>query len=256
MNDPTALLKRLDEIGQALERTGGALALIGLGSVGTERDRMDSYSDLDFFVIVQAGQKSRFLNNLGWLSAPCPLAYTFLNTADGYKALYEDGIFAEFAIFEPEELDHIPFAAGQIVWQSPDAPDNLSAPRYVPPTPESHPAEWLIGEALTNLYVGLGRYWRGEKLSAMRFVQGYAVDRVLELIETLETPQPGHQDRFVRERRFEQRYPLLAQHLPTFTQGYDATPASARAVLEFLSEHFEVNPTMAGLILSLCLPRE
>ena len=40
-----------------------------------------------------------------------------------------------------------------------------------------------LGEALTNLYVGMAREKRGEKLSAMRFIQGYAVDRLLELAE-------------------------------------------------------------------------
>ena len=43
--DPQSLLKRLDEIGQSLERSGHALALLGLGSVGLELDRLDSYSD-------------------------------------------------------------------------------------------------------------------------------------------------------------------------------------------------------------------
>ena len=47
--DTHFLLKRLDDIGQSLERSGHALALIGLGSVGVELDRLDSYSDLDFF---------------------------------------------------------------------------------------------------------------------------------------------------------------------------------------------------------------
>jgi lincosamide nucleotidyltransferase B/F len=41
------LLQRLDEIGSSLERSKHALALIGLGSVGLECDRLDSYSDLD-----------------------------------------------------------------------------------------------------------------------------------------------------------------------------------------------------------------
>jgi hypothetical protein len=38
-----------------------------------------------------------------------------------------------------------------------------------PPT-----VEWLLGEALTCLYVGLCRYHRGEKLSAQLFIQHYA----------------------------------------------------------------------------------
>ncbi|KPB04498.1 hypothetical protein [Bacillus sp. CHD6a] len=51
------LLRRLDEIGLSLERTQGALLLLGLGSVGNELDRLDEFSDLDFFVIVKPGYK-------------------------------------------------------------------------------------------------------------------------------------------------------------------------------------------------------
>ncbi len=53
--DTQSLLKRLDEIGLSLERSGHGLALLGLGSVGLELDRIDAYSDLDFFAIVEAG---------------------------------------------------------------------------------------------------------------------------------------------------------------------------------------------------------
>jgi hypothetical protein len=41
MNTPTALLDRLDAIGRSLNHHDDALALIGLGSVGLERDRLD-----------------------------------------------------------------------------------------------------------------------------------------------------------------------------------------------------------------------
>lgn len=52
------LLHRLDEIGKSLERKGGALLLLGIGSVGIETARLDDYSDLDFFVIVRHDQKA------------------------------------------------------------------------------------------------------------------------------------------------------------------------------------------------------
>ena len=45
------LLQRLDEIGLSLAGTGHALALLALGSVGTEPDRIDAYSDLDILAV-------------------------------------------------------------------------------------------------------------------------------------------------------------------------------------------------------------
>ena len=49
---PHDLLIRLDAIGASLSATARGLALIGLGSVGLETDRLDAYSDLDVFAIV------------------------------------------------------------------------------------------------------------------------------------------------------------------------------------------------------------
>jgi len=40
------LLTRLDNIGRDLAQSDHALALLGLGSVGLELDRLDAYSDL------------------------------------------------------------------------------------------------------------------------------------------------------------------------------------------------------------------
>jgi hypothetical protein len=79
----------------------------------------------------------------------------------------------------------------------------------------------------------------------MRFIQGYAVDRLLELVEYLETEKSVHRDPFVNERRFEQRYPDLVPHLRTWTQGYEKNHESAKAVLDFLEMHFDVNEGMA-----------
>jgi hypothetical protein len=244
------LLTRLDQIGQALAHTGQGLALLGLGSVGSERDRLDQYSDLDFFAIVQAGAKALLLQDSRWLAEPCPVVYQFANTPDGYKYLYADGIFCEMAVLETDQLQQIPLVGAHIVWQDPAFDMIFSAPAPSPPVPRS--AEWLMNEALTNLYVGLGRYHRGEKLSAQRFIQHYAVERILEMAAWLAAAQPGHPDIFTPERRFEQRYPDLAAHLPQFVQGYNHSVESAQAILAFLDEHFTVNAALKQQILRLC----
>ena len=119
MPSPEQLLARLEAIGRALEVTGHGLALIGLGSVGVELDRLDAFSDLDFFAIVEPGHKGALMADLSWLAAAGPMAYAFQNTADGYKLLFDDDIFCEFAIFEPAELAGIPFAPGRVVWRQP-----------------------------------------------------------------------------------------------------------------------------------------
>jgi hypothetical protein len=252
MDKKQRLLKRLDDIGGSLERSGHALALVGLGSTGLELERLDEYSDLDFFVIVEAGQKGAYLENLDWLSAVCPIAYHFRNTDDGYKLLFEDGIFCEMAVFEPPELEAILFAPGRVVWKQSHVDASIAAlKRRAVPDPK--PAEWLLGEALTNLYVGLSRYRRGEKLSAARFIQQYALDRVLELVALGSGEELGHEDAFAPERRFELRFPETARMLPGFLQGYERSPDSALAILGFLEQRFDVNPALVRAIRELWL---
>jgi hypothetical protein len=250
MREPQRLLDRLDAIGVSLKNSGNALALLGLGSVGIETERLDEYSDLDFFVIVKAGWKPNYLQNLDWLSAVHPLVYHFLNTRDGYKALFADGIFCEFAIFEPQELSSIPFANGRFIWKDATFDESLCVP--FPHLQSEHTQEWLLGEALTNLYVGMGRVHRGEILSGTRFIQQYAINHVLELTASLETPQGATEDPFARERRYERQYPQTAQHLPAFIQGYSRNAESALALLQFLEQHFEINPAMSAGIRELC----
>ncbi len=246
------ILERLAAIGDSLAATGQAYALLGLGSVGQETARLDAYSDLDFFAIVREGYKARFIQNLDWLEAAHPLVYSFRNTADGYKTLYADGIFCEFAVFEPHELAAIPFAAPRIVWQHPDFDATVCAPRHLPAPPQPRDMAWLVNEALTNLYIGMGRYCRGEKLSAARFIQHYAVDRILELAPLLETEQPALRDNFGPERRFEQRYPGVAALLPDFVAGYAHSPEATLAILRFLEQHFTINAALKAQILTLC----
>jgi lincosamide nucleotidyltransferase len=148
---------------------------MGVGSVGIETDRIDEYSDLDFFVIVSPGYTQRFIDQLDWLEDVHPLAYHFKNSDAGHKILFEDGIYGEFAVFDEKELETAGYAGARIVWRDPafvrDIPQsNGSFPRL-----KAKSVDYAIGEAVTNLYVGLGRYHRGEKFTASLFVHSYAL---------------------------------------------------------------------------------
>ena len=170
MNKTELLLQRLDDIGQSLKDSRQALALLALGSCGSERERLDQYSDLDFFVIVKDGYKQAYIQDLTWLSNLEPIAFHYQNTVDGHKVLFEDDVFCEFAIFEAHELVNIPFAEGKIIWKEVGFDGTICQPQRLP-SKENRDREWLLGEILCNLYIGLGRYQRGEKLAAYDFIQ-------------------------------------------------------------------------------------
>src|SRR5262249_14629553 len=101
---PARLLRRLDEIGESLARRADAVALIGLGSVGTDLQRLDEHSDLDFFVIVDEGAKPRYLASIDWLEDAAPVVYSFENSVDGRKALFAGWVFVAYAVFTFTEL--------------------------------------------------------------------------------------------------------------------------------------------------------
>ncbi len=257
MTRPQQLLARLDAIGRSLEDSGHARALLALGSVGLETERLDAFSDLDFFVLVEDGRKARYLGNLDWLSAAGPVVYSFQNTVDGHKALYADGIFCEFAVFEEGELAGIPFSRGRFVWRAAGVPDALAEPVKGPEPLPARSVEWLVGEALTNVYVGLGRALRGELLAGFKLVQVSAVDRLVELVDHLDAgagSAGAHRDPFNGDRRLERRHPELLRELPRLVPGYAHTPESALAILGFLETRVPVNGAMSHAIRALAQP--
>lgn len=251
MRKSEQLIQRLEAIGQSLSQRPHTLALLGLGSVGIEIHRLDDYSDLDFFAIVDPGHKMRFVEHLDWLEQAGPIAYCFRNSFDGYKLMYGDGVFCEFAVFEPQELQSIPFSPGRIVWQQPWFDGQCCQPQNATASPPSTDIPWLVGEAITNLYVGLCRYHRGEKLSALTFIQQYAFQRVLDLNALRGISSRGDQDVFARDRRYEQHHPEMVPHLARMLTGYADIPAAALAIVSYLETHFEVNSSIKDEVLKL-----
>lgn len=239
------LLQRLDEIGERLGTKGGVLALMGVGSVGVETDRIDEYSDLDFFVIVAPGYRQRFIDQLDWLEDVHPLAYHFKNSEAGHKILFADGIYGEFAVFDEAQLETAGYAGARIVWRAPAYLKEIPRSNGTFPQLKAGSSEHAIGEAVTNLYVGLGRYLRGERFTAHLFVHAYALGNLIKVIHLVEPEVDYFPDPYGNDRRLERRYPEFAKRIGEMLQGYDRVPDSALAILNFLEEHFPINQRMS-----------
>ncbi|MEV4544621.1 hypothetical protein [Micromonospora echinaurantiaca] len=242
------MLRGLDDLAAHLAVRPDVVALLGLGSAGAEHDRLDDYSDLDFFVVVDAHAKPRYLESIDWLQAPCPVAYSFANDRNGRKALYADGTFVEYAVFTLDELARLPFTGARVIWQRDDAPDGLADSGPPPAAVPFDTVEFHLNEALTNLYVGLLRELRGERLTAARFIQSYAVDRVIGLLN-LTSPEAGHRrDPFDASRRVEQAYPPQVLPLTAMVPGYQHNRRAAEVTLTWLEERFTVDRVIADAI--------
>ena len=225
---PRRLLARLDELGRVLADRGDALALLGLGSVGADLDRLDDHSDLDFFVVVDDDAKPRYLADIDWLEALGPIAFEFENTVGrpqgavrGRRVCGIRGVHARRA--RRRRLRR--------------RPDRVATRRRTRRTggtatpalarDRREPIEWYVGEALTNLYVGLHRDLRGERLSGMRLIQVHAVDRLIGLLDLLERRRRA-QGSFAVERAVERRLDASALPLHALARA-TATTAKPRS---------------------------
>lgn len=245
-------LTRLDHLARALAGSPGIRAVLGLGSAGLEHDRFDEHSDIDFFVVVDdAPTKQALLDDIAWLAGfGGEVAYSFVNDPNGRKALLDDGLFLEYAIFTPAELAGLTLAGSRVVWSRPGldtAP--LVTPGVLPTRSALDTVEFHLNEALTNLFVGLHRHLRGERLTAMRFVQVYAVDRVLSLAR-LSSPETttAQPDPFDPSRRVEASGPQPDVPLEEMVGGYTRTPESAAVTLRWLTTHHRADPVIVAAV--------
>ena len=240
---PARLMAFLDRLGDVLAERGDAVALLGLGSVGRDLHRLDEHSDADFFVVVDdAAARQRYLDEIDWLEAAHPVEWSFENSPVGRKALLEGGLFAEYAVFSVSDLATAGYPPGRVHWQRADAPAGLATPTA--PLPGIPLLEEQVGEAITNLYVGLHRDLRGERLTATRFIQGYAVDRWVTILGLLGLGSGPQQDVFAIDRGAERRFAPDLLPLADLVPGYERNAHAARTLLGLLERHVELDPAM------------
>ncbi|WP_330475510.1 hypothetical protein [Terrabacter sp. C0L_2] len=247
---PERLLAFLDRLGAELDRRGDAVALLGLGSVGRDLHRLDEHSDADFFVVVDdAAARDRYLAEIDWLEAAQPVVWSFENSGAGRKALLEGDLFAEYAVFSLAEMDTAGYPPGRLHWSRADAPAGLEVPKTPVPQPDS--LEHQVGEAITNLYVGLHRDLRGERLTATRFIQGYAVDRWVTVLDHLGLGRGARQDVFVIDRGVERRFAPDLLPLADLVPGYERNAHAAATLLALLEAHVDLDPTIVAAVRDL-----
>ncbi|WP_430783334.1 hypothetical protein [Actinoplanes sp. G11-F43] len=231
------VLRRLDEIVVVLRERADVVALLGLGSCGAQLARLDEHSGLDFFLVVDGGAKWRYLDRTDWLAGP--VTYRFDHDRNGRRALYADGVFADFRVFTVAELRETPFSGARVVWRRPDAPKDLAESGRAVPREPFHTEEFHLNNALTGLYTGLHRELRGERLAASRLIQGRAVDDVIALLR-LDGGDFPYRDPFDPARRVERAYSPRSLPLAEMVPGYGGNVAAARFILQWLARRYTV----------------
>jgi lincosamide nucleotidyltransferase len=239
-------LQRLQETLVVLEKAAreapNAIALVGAGSAGSEISRMDQFSDIDFFLIVEEGFSSRYINDNSWFEKHLPIVFSFRDTEHGNKALLENGVFIEFAIFTNAELTKNGIPGLRTIWSRsefnlPDFSHKISPLREI---------SYYVDQALSNLLVGALRLRRGERLAALSMIEHHALKNLLVAYRLKN--EIVMQDPFNIERRAEQS---LRIDLPQLVQGYERLEISLEKILSFSESNFEVNFSIAQGIRNL-----
>lgn len=241
-------IQRMEKLAEKLKNYKDAKCLLGLGSMSQVK-RADAYSDMDFFLIVKDGSKDTFINDLKWLAVQ-PIIYSFKNSNDGYKVMYQDGVYAEFAVFTEKEIVDAHFTKGIIYYKTNDFDVTLVNPNHSPKK-RVVDIHFNVNEALTNIYVGLLRLKRGEVSNASTFIQVYAYNLILPLFESIFKKDDLFEDPYQFERRIEFRFKESVSLLKDFRQGYLKNVESAQAMLDFLDKHFDVNESFVSQIRQL-----
>jgi lincosamide nucleotidyltransferase B/F len=229
--------KRFLELRDVWSTDSRVRAVLGLGSLSRPA-RMDVWSDLDFFLIVEDGTKNQFLNNPSWLDVPHN-GFVFQNTPDGFKALTRGDIFVECAVFTFDELQHIPYDRPHVFYLRHEQ-DASRIPQKVQPIMR-HDKSYCLNEAITNLYIGVSRAKRGETFAAMTMIQSYAFMHYVRAV-TPPFPEGVEEDPYVLQRRFEQAFPHQVRILKDVLLGYDHVQASARALFECIKKEMPSHP--------------
>ena len=228
--DPEAYEQFTRDLGKSLEADPRVLGLVAVGSMARTGTAPDRWSDHDFFVVVAPGAQESFRSDLGWFPRGREIALSFRETAHGVKAVFDDGHLIEFAVFDPDELALARVNRYRVLLDRERIGERLErvavdTARAIPPSDD-----WLVGQFLTNLLVGVGRHCRGERLSGRQLVASGALGHLAVLLARHGGVPAAGLDSLDPLRRFERVFPDLGRRLNAALER--ETPAAAEELLD------------------------
>ena len=222
--DPESYQRFTDALTGSLRGRDGVLGLVAVGSMASGPDE---FSDHDFLVIALPAATEGLRADLSWLPDHERLVLAYRETAHGVKAVYDSGHLVEFAVFSPDEIALARLNRTRVLFDSSPARDltdrvaavGAGTPGLVAAEAESD--EWLVGQLLTALLVGVQRHRRGERMSGLDFVHHFALRHLLVLLARhVPSAHPEVRDDLNPFRRVEQAWPdVEARIAAAFTTG-------------------------------------
>jgi hypothetical protein len=133
------------------------------------------------------------------------------------KGVYDDGHLIEYAVFAPDEIAQARLNRTRVLFDRADVTARVAEVVAGTPDLEAADAEsddYLHGQLLTALLVGVQRHRRGEHLSGIDFVHRFALRHFLVLVARhVAAARPEARDNLNPFRRVEQAYPAVGAEL-------------------------------------------
>ncbi|MFM6977173.1 MAG: hypothetical protein ACKOWR_00385 [Micrococcales bacterium] len=218
-------------------------AVIGLVFVGSTADtsRVDRWSDHDFFVITKPGEAESLRTELSWLPNHQDIVISPRETAHGLKVVYRNGHVLEFAVFEDSELELASANAFLVAIDRGNIGQRMAA--IAERSGRTTDFDDEFGLLLSHFLIAVGRYRRGEVLTAGETIRGTCVNHLLGLIRSQINPKAGTEkatDNLNRLRRFELQYPNIAARLSgiLMLQVEDCARAQYELLVELIGPKF------------------
>jgi hypothetical protein len=228
--DPEAYERFTRDLQKRLADDPRVLALVAVGSMARRGTTPDRWSDHDFFVVVAPGAQESFRSDLGWLPRGRKIALSFRETAHGVKVVFTDGHLIEFAVFDPDELALARVNRYRVLFDRERIGNRLERVAADTARASLPSDDWLVGQFLTNLLVGVGRHRRGERLSGRQLVASGALGHLVALLAKHAATPATALDSLDPLRRFESAFPELGRRLGATLER--ETPDMARDLLD------------------------
>jgi len=209
--------------------------LVAVGSMAEQDYIPDKWSDHDFSVIVKNGSQENFRKDLSWLPNYKNIVLIIQETEHGFKALYNNEHLIEFAVFNLEELYCLKINRYRILIDRTNIEEHFKKIENITSLQSklTYDNSLLLGEFITSLWIGIGRYNRGEKTSAHEFVKMAALKSLLTLLEKhLPSEKKEIIDNLDPLRRFELMYPNLGEEIENIL--LKPIPDAAKQMLNIL----------------------
>jgi hypothetical protein len=184
------------------------VGVVAFGSTA-DRERVDEWSDHDVAWVVEPGAEAHYRDDLSWLPTTEPVAMSAIEHHGGGKVVDEGGHVVEFGVTSVDGLGDWFVNRYEVLVDRGGVHEALEqvARKAGPNGPADDARE--IRLALAELLIGVGRYRRGEVLSAGESIRSDAVSHLLVVLGHRMPGARDHLDSLDPRRRFERVNPAI-----------------------------------------------